>query len=122
MLIYAVLYIISVISRRSVHLYMLSGVSVNSTPHSIFPNHLLLSHNNHRGNNGRCLERNESCSNDYHQSSVNKWSSRESNQESPVLMSCMLLSALWGLALTLKNTMLGTWVYCGHSCAVPVGI
>ena len=60
---------ISVIFRRPVHLSMLSGVLLTSTLHNILSKPLAAFPLNHCRNNGQRWVRNESCSNDAHQSS-----------------------------------------------------
>ena len=60
---------ISVTSRQSVHLSIVSWSILTSTPYSILSKPLAAFSHNHCGNNWQLWERNESCSNDYHQSS-----------------------------------------------------
>ena len=59
--------LISVTSRRPLHLCMLS--IFNSSPHKILSNTLASFPHKHCRSNGQRWERNESCRNDYHQSS-----------------------------------------------------
>ena len=57
---------------------------------------------NHCRNNGQRWERNESCRNDYRQSSETEyWQSLGSNQRPPVLKSATLPTELWGSTLVL---------------------
>ena len=60
---------ISVILLWPVHLSMLSWSSLTSTPHKILSKPLAAFRHNHCRSNGQWWERNEPCSNDYHQSS-----------------------------------------------------
>ena len=70
MVFYAVSNSISVISRRPVHQSMLSlSLRVTSTPHNILSKPMAAFPHNHCRNNGQRWEKNESCRNDYHQSS-----------------------------------------------------
>ena len=74
------------------------GVLLTSTMNNFFSKPLAAFQHNHYHKNGQRWARNESCCNDYHQSQKEYWPSRGSNQQSPVLKSTMLPTALWGSA------------------------
>ena len=63
---------ISVISCSQGTYPCFPGVLLTSTPHNILSKPLAASQHNHCLNNGQGRERNESCCNDYHQSSERK--------------------------------------------------
>ena len=80
------------------------GVLLTSTSHNILSKPLAACQHNH------CWwERNESCRNDYHQSSerilAKPGIGRGSNQRPPVLKSAMLPTELWGLAQWLSESL-----------------
>ena len=98
MVFYAVFNSISVTSRWPVHLSMLSLSLFNQyAAQYSFQATGCFPHNPCRNNRQR-WERNESCHNDYHQSSKRILADWESNQRPPVLNSATLLTELWGLA------------------------
>ena len=71
-------------------------VLLTSTPHNILSKPLAAFPHNHSRNNGQQRERNESCCNDYHQSSEGIL---VSNQQPPVVKSTILPTELRGTAL-----------------------
>ena len=102
MVLNAVFNSISVISRRPVHLSILSGIFFfffYLLLRTIFcPSHWLLSHIT----NVETIDSGERGMNPVAVAIVNPrkecWPSRESNQRPPVLQSCTLTTDLWGLA------------------------
>ena len=76
-------------------------VYFTSTPHNFLFKSLAAFPFNHRGNKGQRWKRNESCRNDYHQSSRRNWPSQGSHPRSPILKPCSLTTELPGLGLTI---------------------
>ena len=92
------------------------GVLLTSTLHNILSKPLTAFPLNHCRNNGQLRERNESCRNDYHQSSE-KILAKPGIE--PVLESAVLPAELWGSALWLnidKNHFVGQTVNHNVSC------
>ena len=83
---------ISYITEAGAPIHAFLELFLTSTTHNVLSKTLTAFPHNHRQNNGQWWERNESCRNDYHQSSAEP----ESNQRPPVLKSCTLPTEQWG--------------------------
>ena len=72
------------------------GTFFTNTLHNILSKPLAAFPHNHLRDNGQREERNESCCNDYHQSSESFGRAQGLDQQPPVLKSCILPTKLWG--------------------------
>ena len=89
----------SYITEASAPIHAFLELFLTSTTHNVLSKTLTAFPDNHRQNNGQWWERNESCRNDYHQSSAEP----ESNQRPPVPKSCTLPTEQWGSAFAIVD-------------------